>query len=79
MILKLYFQNRDCLRHGPPRIGDPIQIAWTDGLIYNGTFQGTNSQAMYTVRTGWILPYFSQTHCIFDDFAEIVLRIVSMS
>ncbi|XP_008559898.1 uncharacterized protein LOC103580058 isoform X1 [Microplitis demolitor] len=32
-----------------PIIGEGVRVQWTDGQIYDGIFEGTNSRTMYTV------------------------------
>lgn len=44
----------------PPQIGAAVTVNWTDGEIYDGTFQGTNHQIMYTV--------------IFEDGSQLALK-----
>lgn len=33
----------------PPQVGAAVTVNWTDGEVYDGTFEGTNHQIMYTV------------------------------
>ncbi|XP_060939870.1 lysine-specific demethylase 4A isoform X3 [Limanda limanda] len=42
--------NRDCVRLGPPTEGDPVQVRWTDGLIYGAKFVASHSIPMYLVE-----------------------------
>ncbi|KAI3375104.1 hypothetical protein L3Q82_021625, partial [Scortum barcoo] len=44
------FQNRDCVRLGPPAEGDAVQVRWTDGLIYGAKFVASHSIPMYLVE-----------------------------
>jgi len=44
-------QNFECLEAGPPPRGQAVQVHWPDGVLYDATFSGTNSQDMYTVST----------------------------
>lgn len=44
------FQNRDCVRLGPPAEGDAVQVRWTDGLIYGAKFVASHSIPMYLVN-----------------------------
>ncbi|CAB1436619.1 unnamed protein product [Pleuronectes platessa] len=43
-------ENRDCVRLGPPTEGDPVQVRWTDGLIYGAKFVASHSIPMYLVE-----------------------------
>ncbi|XP_046834833.1 lysine-specific demethylase 4A-like isoform X3 [Vespa crabro] len=44
----------------PPQIGAAVTVNWTDGEVYDGTFEGTNHQIMYTV--------------IFEDGSQLALK-----
>ncbi|XP_017885883.1 uncharacterized protein LOC108628463 isoform X2 [Ceratina calcarata] len=44
----------------PPQLGAPVVVKWTDGTLYDGIFEGTNHQIMYTV--------------IFEDGSQLVLK-----
>lgn len=44
----------------PPMIGAAVTVNWTDGQVYDGTFEGTNHRIMYTV--------------IFEDGSQLVLK-----
>ncbi|ELT97210.1 hypothetical protein CAPTEDRAFT_153956 [Capitella teleta] len=46
--------------HAPPSKGTAIQVRWSDGNIYPGTFEGTNTVDMYSV--------------IFEDGSELNLK-----
>ncbi|KAL7387000.1 hypothetical protein ABVT39_016858 [Epinephelus coioides] len=43
-------ENRDCVRLGPPAVGDAVQVRWTDGLIYGAKFMASHSIPMYLVE-----------------------------
>lgn len=43
------FQNWDCVRLGPPSAGQPVQVRWTDGLLYGAKFVASHSVPMYMV------------------------------
>ncbi|KAJ3594444.1 hypothetical protein NHX12_003751 [Muraenolepis orangiensis] len=45
-----FYENRDCLRFGPPSKGDVVQVRWTDGLIYGAKFVASHSIPMYQVE-----------------------------
>ncbi|KAF7379079.1 hypothetical protein HZH66_015313 [Vespula vulgaris] len=44
----------------PPQVGAAVTVNWTDGEVYDGTFEGTNHQIMYTV--------------IFEDGSQLALK-----
>ncbi|KAK2585911.1 hypothetical protein KPH14_010495 [Odynerus spinipes] len=44
----------------PPQIGAAVTVNWTDGVVYDGTFEGINHQIMYTV--------------IFEDGSQLALK-----
>lgn len=44
----------------PPQIGAAVTVNWTDGEVYDGTFEGINHQIMYTV--------------IFEDGSQLALK-----
>ncbi|KAK7944543.1 hypothetical protein WMY93_000271 [Mugilogobius chulae] len=41
--------DRDCERMGPPDEGDPVQVRWTDGLLYGAKFIAAHSDPMFLV------------------------------
>uniref|UniRef100_A0A3Q2U3F5 [histone H3]-trimethyl-L-lysine(9) demethylase n=1 Tax=Fundulus heteroclitus TaxID=8078 RepID=A0A3Q2U3F5_FUNHE len=43
-------ENRDCARLGPPSEGQPVQVRWTDGLLYGAKFVASHSVPMYQVE-----------------------------
>ncbi|KAI4485696.1 hypothetical protein M0802_012592 [Mischocyttarus mexicanus] len=44
----------------PPQTGAAVTVNWTDGEVYDGTFEGTNHQIMYTV--------------VFEDSSQLALK-----
>ncbi|TNN77106.1 Lysine-specific demethylase 4A [Liparis tanakae] len=55
-------ENRDCGRLGPPAEGDPVQVRWTDGLIYGAKFMAAHSIPMYlSVASDMRFELFSQS------------------
>ena len=45
-----FTQNYDCLRSGPPPMDAPVEIKWTDNLIYGGTYRGCHTNPMVVVE-----------------------------
>ncbi|XP_032421703.1 lysine-specific demethylase 4A isoform X1 [Xiphophorus hellerii] len=43
-------ENWDCVRLGPPSAGQPVQVRWTDGLLYGAKFVASHSIPMYMVE-----------------------------
>ncbi|KAM4728257.1 lysine-specific demethylase 4A-like isoform 2-T2 [Anableps anableps] len=43
-------ENRDCASLGPPSEGQPVQVRWTDGLLYGAKFVASHSVPMYMVE-----------------------------
>lgn len=43
-------ESRDCVRLGPPSEGQPVQVRWTDGLLYGAKFVASHSVPMYMVE-----------------------------
>uniref|UniRef100_A0A0S7EZK7 [histone H3]-trimethyl-L-lysine(9) demethylase n=4 Tax=Poeciliopsis prolifica TaxID=188132 RepID=A0A0S7EZK7_9TELE len=43
-------ENRDCVQLGPPSAGQPVQVRWTDGLLYGAKFVASHSVPMYMVE-----------------------------
>uniref|UniRef100_A0A8C6WKC7 [histone H3]-trimethyl-L-lysine(9) demethylase n=1 Tax=Neogobius melanostomus TaxID=47308 RepID=A0A8C6WKC7_9GOBI len=41
--------DRDCALMGPPAEGDPVQVRWTDGLLYGAKFIAAHSDPMFLV------------------------------
>lgn len=41
--------DRDCELMGPPSEGDPVQVRWTDGLLYGAKFIAAHSDPMFLV------------------------------
>ncbi|XP_072297968.1 lysine-specific demethylase 4A isoform X4 [Eucyclogobius newberryi] len=41
--------DRDCVEMGPPDEGDPVQVRWTDGLLYGAKFIAAHSDPMFLV------------------------------
>ena len=42
-------QDYECVEDGLPPLGQAVQVRWPDGVLYDATFRGSNSQDMYTV------------------------------
>nr|XP_015201274.1 PREDICTED: lysine-specific demethylase 4C isoform X2 [Lepisosteus oculatus] len=42
--------SRDCVRLGPPEIGEAVQVKWPDGLFYGAKYLGSNTSYMYQVE-----------------------------
>ncbi|XP_043917027.1 lysine-specific demethylase 4C isoform X2 [Protopterus annectens] len=42
--------SRNCLLLGPPAVGDIVQVKWTDQMLYNATYHGSNIIHMYQVE-----------------------------
>jgi hypothetical protein len=43
-------QNYDCIRSGPPPLGVPLEIKWTDDLLYGGVYRGCHTNPMVQVE-----------------------------
>ncbi|XP_055084374.1 lysine-specific demethylase 4A isoform X1 [Periophthalmus magnuspinnatus] len=41
--------DRDCVTMGPPPEGDPVQVRWTDGLLYGAKFIAAHSDPVFLV------------------------------
>ncbi|KAJ8411108.1 hypothetical protein AAFF_G00181430 [Aldrovandia affinis] len=42
--------SRDCIRRGPPEVGEAVQVKWPDGLFYGAKYLGSNTSYMYQVE-----------------------------
>ncbi|KAJ8382901.1 hypothetical protein SKAU_G00036790 [Synaphobranchus kaupii] len=42
--------SRDCVRLGPPEVGEVVQVKWPDGLFYEAKYLGSNTSYMYQVE-----------------------------
>ncbi|KAJ8000531.1 hypothetical protein DPEC_G00181080 [Dallia pectoralis] len=42
--------SRDCVRLGPPEVGETVQVKWPDGLFYGAKYLGSNTSHMYQVE-----------------------------
>ncbi|KAG7458883.1 hypothetical protein MATL_G00225300 [Megalops atlanticus] len=42
--------SRDCVRLGPPEVGEAVQVKWPDGLFYGAKYLGSNTSYMYQVE-----------------------------
>uniref|UniRef100_A0A6P8NUJ1 [histone H3]-trimethyl-L-lysine(9) demethylase n=1 Tax=Geotrypetes seraphini TaxID=260995 RepID=A0A6P8NUJ1_GEOSA len=42
--------NRDCLKLGPPAVGEVVQVKWPDGILYGAKYLGTNVVQIYQVE-----------------------------
>ncbi|XP_075683394.1 lysine-specific demethylase 4C [Rhinoderma darwinii] len=52
--------SRDCLKLGPPVLGQDVQVKWPDGLLYGAKYLGSNVVHMYKVE--------------FEDGSQIVTK-----
>ncbi|KAM8961770.1 lysine-specific demethylase 4C isoform 1-T1 [Pelodytes ibericus] len=52
--------SRDCLKLGPPAVGEVVQVKWPDGLLYGAKYLGNNIVYMYRVE--------------FEDGSQIVTK-----
>uniref|UniRef100_A0A8C7GKW3 [histone H3]-trimethyl-L-lysine(9) demethylase n=1 Tax=Oncorhynchus kisutch TaxID=8019 RepID=A0A8C7GKW3_ONCKI len=43
-------ENRDCIKLGPPAVGDVVQVRWTDNLLYGAKFVASHSILMYQME-----------------------------
>uniref|UniRef100_A0A8C7I563 [histone H3]-trimethyl-L-lysine(9) demethylase n=1 Tax=Oncorhynchus kisutch TaxID=8019 RepID=A0A8C7I563_ONCKI len=43
-------ENRDCVKLGPPTVGDVVQVRWTDNLLYGAKFVASHSIPMYQME-----------------------------
>uniref|UniRef100_A0A8K9X5Y9 [histone H3]-trimethyl-L-lysine(9) demethylase n=1 Tax=Oncorhynchus mykiss TaxID=8022 RepID=A0A8K9X5Y9_ONCMY len=43
-------ENRDCVKLGPPAVGDVVQVRWTDNLLYGAKFVASHSILMYQME-----------------------------
>ncbi|KAL0966676.1 hypothetical protein UPYG_G00298260 [Umbra pygmaea] len=43
-------ENRDCVKLGPPAVGDVVQVRWTDNLLYGAKFVASHSIPMYQME-----------------------------
>ena len=42
---------------GPPAEGEPVQVRWTDGLLYGAKFLSAHSDPMFMVRSSSFSQY----------------------
>ncbi|XP_040891783.1 lysine-specific demethylase 4C isoform X2 [Toxotes jaculatrix] len=42
--------SRDCVKLGPPEVGEAVQVKWPDGLFYGAKYLGSNVSYMYQVE-----------------------------
>uniref|UniRef100_A0A3B4AUW3 [histone H3]-trimethyl-L-lysine(9) demethylase n=1 Tax=Periophthalmus magnuspinnatus TaxID=409849 RepID=A0A3B4AUW3_9GOBI len=42
--------SRDCVKMGPPEVGEAVQVKWPDGLFYGAKYLGSNISYMYQVE-----------------------------
>ncbi|KAK6302447.1 hypothetical protein J4Q44_G00268020 [Coregonus suidteri] len=45
-----HIENRDCVKLGPPAVGDMVQVRWTDNLLYGAKFVASHSIPMYQME-----------------------------
>uniref|UniRef100_A0A8C7PL00 [histone H3]-trimethyl-L-lysine(9) demethylase n=1 Tax=Oncorhynchus mykiss TaxID=8022 RepID=A0A8C7PL00_ONCMY len=43
-------ENRDCVKLGPPTVGDVVQVRWTDNLLYGAKFVASHSIPMFQME-----------------------------
>ncbi|KAF7662413.1 hypothetical protein LDENG_00236890 [Lucifuga dentata] len=42
--------SRDCVKLGPPEVGEAVKVKWPDGLFYGAKYLGSNISYMYQVE-----------------------------